>query len=263
METQGVNAPATAPLLPRPAVTALYAPMRTGPWELSLTPMVFCPGYWGAGRMVTDLPVLKRGDEVWMSLAPLEVESAAIGIAAAQGHVAIFGLGMGWVAAECALTPQVTDVTVVERDADVIELHRALDLFGRLPDGCGTKVRIVQGDAMEWVPDRPVDLLMPDIWLPLVSEQDRTIEVRRMQANVGAAEVYFWGQELELARQCALIGCAIDDAGVARAAEAMGLPLAGLDTPDYPALVAAAAKTWMRGRWLPGSVGIPGVAIAG
>lgn len=239
--------------LPRPEVAALYSPQRSGSWELNLTPLVFCPSYWGPARPIENMAALCRGGDVWMSLSPMEMESQAIGIAAARGHVAIMGLGMGWAAAECALDPEVDRVTVIERDPDVIALHRELALFDRLPGGCGDKVRIVEGDALEWRPDEAVDLLMPDIWLPLVSPDDRAAEVARMQANVGAAGIYFWGQEMEIARQAAARGLAIDDAGIAEIVARWGLPLVGLDTPDYAARTRAAAKAWMRGRWLPGT----------
>jgi len=144
-------------------------------------------------------------------------------------------------------------VTVVERDPEVIALHRDLDLFGRLPDGAGEKVRIVPGDALEWRPETPVDLLMADIWLPLVSD-GRVEEVRRMQANVGADTVYFWGQEMEIARHARAAGRAIDAEGIRATVAEFGLPLVGPELPDYAERVTAAAEAWMRDRWLPEAV---------
>ncbi len=239
--------------LPRPEVAALYSPQRSGSWELTVTPLVFCPSYWGPARPIENMAALHRNGDVWMSLSPMEMESQAIGVAAARGHVAIMGLGMGWAAAECALDPDVDRITVIERDLDVIALHHKLALFDRLPGGCGKKVRIVAGDALEWRPDEPVDLLMPDIWLPLVSPDDRAAEVARMQANVDAAVIYFWGQEMEIARQAAARGLAIDDSGIAEVVAGWGLPLVGPATPNYAETTRAAAKAWMRDRWLPGT----------
>ena len=239
--------------LPSAAIKSLYRPQASRDWVLNLKPLVIAPGYWGPSQPVEDLVVLCRGDEVWMSLAPLEVESEAIGIAAASGHVVIMGLGMGWAAAECALKNDVVTVTVIEADSAVIALHRDLDLFARLPGACGNKVRIIEHDALTWQADGPVDLMLADIWLPIVSDTNRVDEMRQMQANVLAKDVYFWGQELELARQAVARGLAIDDLGIAEVAASWGLPLVGLDTPDYAVKTRAAAKAWMRGRWLPGT----------
>lgn len=226
-----------------------YRPMRSGDWELRLADMVLCPGYWSDAKLTVGMAALTRRRETWMSLTPLELESQEIGVRLARGHVAIFGMGMGWSAAVSALRDEVTAVTVVERDDDVLALHRELDVFSQLPPAAQAKIRIVQGDAFTWKPDVPVDLLMPDIWLWLMSD-GRVEEVRRMQANVQAKEIYFWGQELEIARHARAAGRPLDAAGIAATVADFGLPLIGPEMPDYPEKLAAAAERNMRGRWL-------------
>ena len=229
-----------------------YRPMAQGDWELRIMEWGFAPGYWTDSAPVSGLPVLLRGRDTWMSLTQLEFESQGIGIRLARGHVLIFGLGLGWAAAATAAMPAVSAVTVVEYEPDVLELHAALDPFAQLPPAARAKLRVVEGNAFEFVPERPVDLLMPDIWRPLVSD-GRVDEVRRMQANVGADAIYFWGQELEIARHAVAAGRGLDDDGIAATVAGFGLPLIGLDSPTYAEKVAAAARRWMRGRWLPGS----------
>jgi hypothetical protein len=238
---------------PSPEIAALYRPLVAGAWELTVRPLQICPGYWSGPRLVEDMAALVRGGDLWMSLTPLEFESQGVGVSLAQGHVAILGLGLGWAAAECALNPAVRAVTVVERDPEVVALHAQLGLFARLPNGCGDKIRVVAADAFDWQPESPVDLLLPDIWLPLVSTEDRVAEVHRMQANAGAKAIHFWGQELEIARHAIAAGRALDHAGIAATIAGFGLPLVGLETPDYATRIAAAAKAWMRDRWLPGT----------
>lgn len=229
-----------------------YSPIRHGDWELSVTPMCLSTGYWTEAVYLCGMAGLARGTDCWMSLAPFEIESQETGIRAAAGHVLIFGLGMGWAAAATAYRSTVTSVTVVESDPELIELHAGLDLFSQLPDPARTKLRVVEGDAFTYVPDRQVDLLMPDIWLPLVSD-GRVEEVRRMQANVQARAIYFWGQELEIARHAVAGGRPLDDAGIAAAVAAFGLPLIGPDLPGYAEKVVGVARRWMKNHWLPGS----------
>ena len=229
-------------------VTGLYRPLEAGAWKLAIGTNIPSRGYWSGLTLVREVPVLTRGSATWMSLTPMEYESQILGVEAAEGHVVIMGLGMGWVAAETALRDGVSAVTIVERDPEVIALHRDLDLFARLPGGAGGKVRIVEGDAFAWRPDCPVDLLMPDIWLGLV-EGDRVPEVRRMQGNVGARAVYFWGQELEIARHAAAAGRRLDAGGVEATVRDFALPLVIPGRADYPAMIEAAARQWMRGRW--------------
>ena len=225
--------------------------MRSGDWELRIADMVLCPGYWSDAQLTVGMAGLLRGTDTWMSMTPMELESQEIGVRLARGHVAIFGMGMGWSAAVSALRDEVTRVTVVERDGQVLALHRELDIFSQLPSAAQAKIHIVHGDAFIWTPDRPVDLLMPDIWLPLVSD-GRVEEVRRMQANVQAKEIYFWGQEMEIARHARAAGRLLDAAGIAETITDFGLPLIGPEFPDYPEKLAAAAERHMRGRWLTG-----------
>lgn len=241
-----------APFFEGPLFLPAYEPRRSGDWELRNQVMGMFPGYWSGPVFAQDVPILLRGRDSWMSLTPLEIESQEIGIRLARGHVLIFGLGMGWAAAATAANPAVTAVTVVERDREVLALHHALDPFAQLPEEARAKLRLIEGDALGFAPDVAVDLLMPDIWLPLVGD-GRLDEVRRMQANVGAAAIYFWGQELEIARHAVAAGRALDDAGIAATIAEFGLPLIGPSRPDYAARLAAAARQWMRGRWLPGS----------
>ncbi len=250
-DLKGID-PATLPVMAPDPLRDFYRPMQHGSWRLANVPLIACQGYWSGLQLVEGLPLLQRGTRTWMSLTPMEIESQRIGVDLAHGHVAVFGLGMGWSAAMSALRPQVDRVTVVEMDDEVLAMHRDLDLFARLPGGVGEKVAIVRGDALEWRPDAPVDLLMPDIWLDILS-WDRPGEVREMQDNVGADGVYFWGQELELARHAVAAGRALDDAGLAATARDFDLPLIGLDTPDYARRTRDAAKTWMMDRWLAGS----------
>ncbi|QJE74557.1 hypothetical protein HHL28_17135 [Aerophototrophica crusticola] len=124
-----------------------YRETGSGRWRMTMAPLSTSIGYWGTPYMVADLVGLLRengrgGWETWMSLAPMELESQEVGCRHARGHTVIMGLGMGWAAANTALNPNVTAVTVVERDPDVLALHRELDIWSQLPPGprpsCGS-----------------------------------------------------------------------------------------------------------------------------
>lgn len=229
-----------------------YAPVRGENWEVRHAGFVLCQGYWSPPSGVSGMAALTRHGKTWMSMSPMELESQEIGVRLAEGDVVIFGMGMGWVTAVTALREQVRSVTVVELDPEVLELHRRLDVFSQLPAEARAKIRVEQGDAYGWTPDRPVDLLMPDIWLPLVSD-GRVEEVRRMQANVQARSIYFWGQEMEIARHAVAAGRALDDDGIAATIAEFGLPLIGPAYPGYTEKLVAAARNRMQGRWLPGT----------
>ena len=223
--------------------------MTSGAWRLDVVPLSVMPGYWSGPRPVADLAVLHRDGRSWMSTTPFEFESQEIGVRHAAGHVLVFGLGMGWAASACACLPAVRADVGVLLDHGHRALHERLGLFAQLPAEARAKLTIVPGDAYDYRPDLPVDLLMPDIWLPLVSD-GRLDEVRRMQGNVGAQAIYFWGQEMEIARHLAAAQREPDEAGVAATVADFGLPLIGPGYPGFADKVVAAAQRWMKGRWL-------------
>lgn len=235
MLPQGVDAYHTDLFLPE------YRVLDQGQWRVRIAPMSMMRGYWSPPQLVANLVALMRGPDTWMSTSPMELESQEIGIRLSRGHVLIFGLGMGWCAVNCALRDEVESVTVVELDEDVLALHRMLDLAAQLPPQARDKLHIVQGDAYAYIPDRPVDLLMPDIWLPFMNI-GRVEEVRAMQARVQARDIYFWGQELEIARHAQQSGRMLDKAGVAATLADFGLPLLGAALPDYADTVRIVAE---------------------
>ncbi|HYH40171.1 MAG TPA: hypothetical protein VD860_18270 [Azospirillum sp.] len=240
--------PASSPFFETDLFVPTYRSFAGERWELRVVPVGMSRSYWGDARIVRDMAVLLRqgrnGMDTWMSMTPFEIESQEIGCRLATGHTAVMGMGMGWAAANAALRPAVSRVTIVERDPEVIGLIRDTGIFDQLPPGAAAKIAIVQADALEWRAEAPVDTLLADIWLPLNGD-DRVDHVRSMLANTGAARVYFWGQEMVLGRRARDTGRTLDDATLAAIIGEIGLPLIGPEWPNYAALAAQAAARWL------------------
>jgi hypothetical protein len=270
-EIEQLAAALGVPLFRSDAYLPRYRDGMNGRWKLIHGAFSLDRGYHSGVWGVCGLPALLRdvcGDgqqwETWMSLSPHEIESQELGPRYAYGHSVVMGLGMGWVAANIALNPGVRRVTVIERDPEVIALFADTQAFAGLPAEAAAKLRIVQADALQWLPDDPVDFLYADIWLNL--EEPQTLdEVRRMQANVNAAQIYFWGQELCISRLAGIDPATAESgewaAAVQRSiAERIALPLLCPADFDYAALVANVVKQ-RRLRW-PGGVSEGGYPVA-
>jgi hypothetical protein len=228
-----------------------YRPGVWGPWSVRIVAMLSARGYWGTsyrmqGSVILTGPV-EQDEASWMSIVPMEVESQEIGIAAARGHTVVLGMGMGWCAANVALNPAVERVTVIERDPNVIALIEALGIFDQLPPEARAKIGVVRDDALIWRPDSRVDSVQADIWAKFV-EPRKWDDVRRIQANIGADSLYFWGQEMELWRlACRDLGGVPERLGqdeIKRIAGMLDLPLVHPGWPDYGDRIAAAAPWW-------------------
>ncbi|EWY38376.1 hypothetical protein N825_12800 [Skermanella stibiiresistens SB22] len=249
----GLIVPGGAPLYAPDVFRPVYRPIQGERWRLDVAPLSLCPGYWSGVQVVTDMAVLTRihgegadaGLRTWMSMTPMEIESQELGCRAATGHTVVMGLGMGWAAANAALQRQVTAVTVVEFDPEVIGLIAELGVFAQLPPEATAKITVVEGDAFAWTPEIPADTLLADIWIPLDGD-GRVAQVQGMRANTGASKVYFWGQEMVIARRAQALGLPLDTATVARIVAEMDLPLIGPEVSDYPDKIERAADRWLR-----------------
>jgi hypothetical protein len=239
-----------------------------GRWRLVRGEFSIDHGYYSGVCATWKMPALLRdrnGDgqtwDTWMSLSPHEIESQELGCRHAHGHTAVMGLGMGWAAVNIALNPAVRRVSVIERDPEVISLFAQSKVLQGVSVEIADKIRIIEADALEWHPGEAVDFLYADIWRTL--EEPQTLDdVRRMQANVAAESIYFWGQELcinALAGQTPQSGA---DAAQWKEAvrrcidDRIALPLlwpAGLDYPDLINNVVSLRRK----RW---PIGIPDVA---
>lgn len=182
-----------------------YPNARLREWEFKNIILAGERGYWGELHGMRPIPILTGpsidGNSSWMSMAAVELQSQEIGIRAAYGNVVVLGLGMGWAAINMAIREEVSRVTVVDINPDVINLMRNCGIFDQIPEVARNKLEIVEDNALTWRPDHKVDTLLVDIWLKLV-EPEKFDQARQMQHNIQAEQVYVWGQEPEILRLC-------------------------------------------------------------
>jgi ribosomal protein S18 acetylase RimI-like enzyme len=170
-----------------------YRPASRGNWSLRKVKGVAQFGYFQNWQGQGDINALFYDEQTWMSDARDEVDSQTPHVASAFGHVVVMGAGMGIALYNLLTKPDVTRVTLVERDPLVIDLLRGsveLDRWRGLE-----KLRVEIHDALDYLPDAPVHHLYADIWA--APGEPRSIpDMQIMQANVRAKQVGWWGQEL-------------------------------------------------------------------
>jgi hypothetical protein len=181
----------------------------------------------------------------WMSTTAFEIESQMIGLAEAHGTTVVFGFGMGWLAVNVALRPEVERVIVVERNPDIIAISKVNGVFDGLAPDVRAKIEVIQGDALTWKPDCKVDTLQADIW-PQMFYGSLLGDVRQMQDNVRATRMYYWGQEVEIFRRAQSRhgkDVELDWAMIREAVDLdIKLPLILPDWDDYPAKIMACMR---------------------
>lgn len=116
-------------------------------------------GYWRGLQWVDKNVTLRHRPTgvVWTSLSPMELESQALHLDAMRGEVVFGGLGMGALAYSALQKPEVTRVTVVERDHEIVD---ALYHFASLSKWKNVaKLNVVFADVLCYRHPRPVDVL--------------------------------------------------------------------------------------------------------
>lgn len=104
------------------------------------------------------------GGHAVMSDTPMEYRSNYPAVVAARGDVLIAGLGLGMIIIPIARKAEVKNITVVEKNSDVISLVLP-KLLGFLGED-GNKISVIEEDIMDYKPKRGVkfDCIYFDIW---------------------------------------------------------------------------------------------------
>lgn len=105
-----------------------------------------------------------QNDIVWMSLTPNEIETMKDSIALVKGKVVCFGLGLGYFAYMASLKEEVSSVTIVENDENVITLFKEciLPQFKNKE-----KIYLVKSDAFNYANNmagEQFDYAFVDLW---------------------------------------------------------------------------------------------------
>jgi hypothetical protein len=168
-----------------------YRAGRIGEWRLERQVQPVLRGYFRGLQLACENWLLTRGNRVWMSLSPVEIESLAPHIPQMRGHVVIAGLGMGLALHNALLRPAVRRITVVERDPEIVALFEEIRGF-EWP--AHDRFAIEIADALVWRSAEPVDYLYADIWDRL-GTPEAAADTRAMCQNLRPKAAGFWGIE--------------------------------------------------------------------
>ena len=125
---------------------------------------------------------LTEGNDVWMSLNPNEIETMKPFIKTAKGNVLVLGLGMGYVPFMMALKPEVKNITIVEKDPDIISLFNTL-IYPNFKNK--EKIKIVEDDAINFVrKQNKFDYIFADLWHSPDDGLSLFVQLKRIDRNI-------------------------------------------------------------------------------
>ena len=139
------------------------------------------------------MPALHEGDTVWMAPAVSEFTSMEEGIRKGHGKCLTFGLGIGLIVYMWLRKEEVTEVTIVEFNEDVIQLFQK-HILPQFPEG--KSVTIIHGDAFDYSTENflsQFDYVYVDFWES--TEDGLTYYTKLMETGVDLPHVDFWIEE--------------------------------------------------------------------
>lgn len=142
-----------------------------------------------------SFPAVFEEERDWMSLAPNEIVTLRRPVAEASGRVLTYGLGLGYFTFMAARKPDVSSVTVVERDPNAIRLFNEVILpCFEHPE----KVRIIEEDALKFAEDlKPdaYDYVFADIWRDASDGMELYRQLRPLEKSAPQTKFSYWIQQ--------------------------------------------------------------------
>lgn len=137
--------------------------------------------------------VLQDGRE-WMTVTPNEIATMRAPLQAMHGRIAVMGLGLGYFAYMASENPAVTQITIVERDREIIDLFTR-HILPQFPQR--DKISIICEDAFKFAAgmgcSRPAyDCAFVDLWHDVADGVGMYLRMKRLQTALPGVHFEYW-----------------------------------------------------------------------
>lgn len=138
---------------------------------------------------------ISQANSNWMSITPNEINTMKKHIDSASGNVLVFGLGLGYYPFMISMKPSVSQVVVVEKDANLIKFFQDV-LLPQFP--YGSKIRIVESDVFVFLQEAQLsyyDYLFIDLWRTSEDGLPLYLRIKSMLKQLHPIHTSFWIEE--------------------------------------------------------------------
>ena len=148
-----------------------------------------------------DYLTLSSKDGLWMLISPHEINTMQKAIDNAYGKVLCLGLGLGYFAYMALIKDDVDSVTVIEKDAKIIDLFNKY-IFPCFPD---KKFEIINADAFTYLNNKlDYDYCFADLWFDVLDGLPLYMKLLKLEANNPSIIYDYWIEKsmIIMARRC-------------------------------------------------------------
>ena len=135
---------------------------------------------------------LYENEMPWMTVCPSEISSMEKEMRHAHGRVLTLGLGLGYFAMMVSQKPDVSSVTVIEREESVISLFRQY-ILPHFP--YQDKIRVIRADALDYcasIKDGQFDYCFADLWAGQEDGAPMYLALRELLKPLRGMETEYW-----------------------------------------------------------------------
>ena len=151
------------------------------------------------------LAVLEGGNE-WMTLTPVDMDTSQEAISRARGRVITFGLGLGYFAFHASEKEEVSELTVIEKNPEVIRLFCEV-LLPHFPHK--EKIRIIEGDAFRYaeeeMPLYGYDFAFVDTWRDVSDGLPMYLRMKKAESKNPNCTFTYWIEDFILSHLRSLV----------------------------------------------------------
>lgn len=132
---------------------------------------------------------LLENNKIWMSLNPNEINTMQPHINKAKGNILVLGLGLGYFPFMCSLKKEVSSITIVERDSNIIKLFNTY-LLDKFPNR--SKIQVIQSDAIEYLSKNACfDYIFADLWHDPTDGVDLYVKLKKIE-HKAKIDISYW-----------------------------------------------------------------------
>lgn len=133
---------------------------------------------------------LNENKVTWMSIIPNEIETMEKPLEKVEGNVLVFGLGLGYFAYMAANKNTVKSVTIIEKDAQIIDLFNKC-LFPHFENK--QKIKVIKYDAFEYMSKGvKADHAFIDLWHDPFDGLELFIRFKNLEKEYPDIKFSYW-----------------------------------------------------------------------
>ncbi|MBQ3657761.1 MAG: hypothetical protein II956_13115 [Bacteroidales bacterium] len=146
----------------------------------------------GFFREKFSYPAVFQDGREWMAVKPNEIFTMQQPVENSFGKVLTFGLGLGYFAFLSSTKKSVKSVTIVEKNADIIELF-STEILPQFPEK--EKIRIINDDAFSFaenIKEGDFDYIFSDIWHDSFDGLPLYLKLRKILEKLPKTRCDYW-----------------------------------------------------------------------